>query len=138
MDYQSPKLKNGQHLRRFSQVTINTAMNDFNSGQFKVRMKKMTAQFNFVLYPNLFLPESWHIFAKKRHYLLKKTQHMCPLRTYINCLLKYSYLLMHKRMRRFVKIRILVNQRLVSDCVQAKIKWIRATHTRIAYARVFV
>ncbi len=38
-----------------SQVTIDTAMNDFNSGQFKVRMKKMAAQVNFYLYPNAFL-----------------------------------------------------------------------------------
>ncbi len=52
---QSPKLKDGQHLRRYSQVTIDTAMNDFNSGQFKVRMKKVAAQVNFYLYPNAFL-----------------------------------------------------------------------------------
>ncbi len=51
----SPKLKDGQHLRRYSQVTIDTAMNDFNSGQFKVRIKKMAAQVNFYLYPNAFL-----------------------------------------------------------------------------------
>ncbi len=49
-------LKDGQHLHRYSQVTIDTAINDFNSGQFKVRMKKMAAQDNFDLYPNAFLP----------------------------------------------------------------------------------
>ncbi len=48
-------LKDGQHLRRYGQVTINTAMNDFNSGQFKVRMKKMAAEVNFHLYLNAFL-----------------------------------------------------------------------------------
>ncbi len=36
-------------------MTIDTAMNDFNSGQFKVRMEKMTTQVNFYLYPNAFL-----------------------------------------------------------------------------------
>ncbi len=52
---ESPKLKDGQHLRRNSQVTIDTATNEFNSGQFKIRMKKMAAQVNFYLYTNAFL-----------------------------------------------------------------------------------
>ncbi len=51
----SAKLKDGQHLRRNSHVTIDTALNNFNSGQFKVRMKKMAAQINFDVFPNAFL-----------------------------------------------------------------------------------
>ncbi len=44
-----------QAIVRYSQVTIDTAMNDFNPGQFKVRIKKMAAHVNFYLYPNAFL-----------------------------------------------------------------------------------
>ncbi len=51
----SPKLIDGQLLRRYSQVATDTAMNDFNSGQFKVRMKEIAAQVNFYMYPNAFL-----------------------------------------------------------------------------------
>ncbi len=51
----SPKLKDGQRLRRYSQVTIDTAIYDFDSGQFKLQMKKMAAHVNFYLYPNAFL-----------------------------------------------------------------------------------
>ncbi len=43
------------YLRIYSLVTIDTTMNDFNSGQFKVRMKKMAAQVKFYFYPNAFL-----------------------------------------------------------------------------------
>ncbi len=49
------KLKDGLHSGRNSQVTIETGRNDFNLGQFKIRMKKMAAQVNFYLYPNAFL-----------------------------------------------------------------------------------
>ncbi len=52
----SPKLKGEHHLRRNSQVTLDTAMNDFNSGQFKPRMKNMAVQVNFYLYLNAVLP----------------------------------------------------------------------------------
>ncbi len=34
-----PKWKDEEHLRRNSQVTLDTAIHDFNSGQFKTRMK---------------------------------------------------------------------------------------------------
>ncbi len=51
-----PRLKDGQHLRRNGQVTIDTAMNDFNVGQFKIRMMKMAPEVNFYLYLNAFLP----------------------------------------------------------------------------------
>ncbi len=36
-------------------MSIDTTTNDFNSGQFKVLMKKMATQVNFYLYPNAFL-----------------------------------------------------------------------------------
>ncbi len=36
-------------------MTIDTTMNDFNLGQFKVRMKKIAAKVKFYLYPNVFL-----------------------------------------------------------------------------------
>ncbi len=51
----SPKLRDEQHLRKNSQVTLDTALNDYNSGQFKPRMKKMGAQVNFYWYLNAFL-----------------------------------------------------------------------------------
>ncbi len=50
----SPKFKDGHHVRRNSQVTIDTAMNNFISGQFRIRMKKMATQVNFYLSPELF------------------------------------------------------------------------------------
>ncbi len=40
-----------QHLRRNIQVILDTAINDFNSGEFKTQMKKMATQVNFYLYP---------------------------------------------------------------------------------------
>ncbi len=51
----SRKLKDGQHLHRNSQVVHDTVMNDFNSGQFKIREKEMAAQVDFSLYLNAFL-----------------------------------------------------------------------------------
>ncbi len=36
-------------------MTLDTAMNTFNSSQFKIRKKKMAAQVNFYLYLNVFL-----------------------------------------------------------------------------------
>ncbi len=50
----SPMLKYEQHLHRNGQVTLDTTMNDFNSGQFKTRMWKIAAQVNFHLYLNVF------------------------------------------------------------------------------------
>ncbi len=44
------KLKDGQRLGRSSRVTLDTTMNDFNSGQFKTQMKKMAAQIIFYLF----------------------------------------------------------------------------------------
>ncbi len=38
-----------------SLITLDTAMNHFNSGQFKIRMKEMDAQVNFYLYLNAVL-----------------------------------------------------------------------------------
>ncbi len=74
MDYKSPKLKDGQHLRGYSQVTIDTVMNDFNSGQLKVRMKKMAAQVNFYLFLNAFrsfeLLDAWKCALQGPSYLL--------------------------------------------------------------------
>ncbi len=53
--HKSPKLKDSQYLRSNSQVTLDTAVNDFNSGQFKTQMKKMADQVNVYLYLNAFL-----------------------------------------------------------------------------------
>ncbi len=52
----SPKLKDEQHLRRNSRVAFDTAMNDFNPGQFKIQMKKMAALINFHLFLNALMP----------------------------------------------------------------------------------
>ncbi len=75
----SPKLKDGQHLRRNSRVTLNTAMNDFNPDQFKIWMKKVAAQVYFYLYLNAFLsPELFGAW---------KLAHICPIKillTYIS------------------------------------------------------
>ncbi len=38
---ESPKFKDGQQFQRNSQVTLDMALNDFNSDQFRTRMKKM-------------------------------------------------------------------------------------------------
>ncbi len=55
-----------------SQVTLNTAFNDFNSGQFKTRLKKMADQANAYLYLNAFLtPE---LFGAG------KLAHICPIK----------------------------------------------------------
>ncbi len=51
----SPKLMDRQHSRRNSQVTLDMTMNDFNSDQFKTRMKQMAAQVNIYLYLNAVL-----------------------------------------------------------------------------------
>ncbi len=68
----SPKLKDGQHLRRNSQVTLDTATKNFSSGQFKIRMKKVAAIVNFYLYLNAFLsPDllgAWNV------------AHICPIK----------------------------------------------------------
>ncbi len=37
-------------------MKIDAAMNEFNSGQFKILMKKMAPQVNFDMYLNLLLP----------------------------------------------------------------------------------
>ncbi len=79
----SPKLKDGQHARRYSQVTIDTAMNDFNAGQFKARMKKMAAQVNFYLYPNAFL--SSELFGAW------KLGHIYQIKALVTYLLFYQY-----------------------------------------------
>ncbi len=50
--HKSPKLKDGQHLSRNSQVTLDMAMNTINSGQFKIRTKKMEIQVNYYFYLN--------------------------------------------------------------------------------------
>ncbi len=54
---ESPKFKDGQQFWRNSQATLETAMNDFNSDQFKSRMKKMDCQVNFY-FPSYSVPES--------------------------------------------------------------------------------
>ncbi len=53
--HKSPKWKDEQHLSRNSQVNLDTAMNDFNSGQVKTRMKTMAAQVYFYLFLNAVL-----------------------------------------------------------------------------------
>ncbi len=53
--FKSPKLKDRQHSWRNSQVTLDTAMNNFNSGQPKTRMKEMAALVNFHLHLNAVL-----------------------------------------------------------------------------------
>ncbi len=64
-------------------MTIDTATNDFNSGQFKSRMKKMAAQVNFDLYPNAFLPSellgAW------------KLAHICQIKALLTYLKDISY-----------------------------------------------
>ncbi len=70
--HKSPKLKDEQHLRRNSHVAIDTAMNDFNSGQFKTQMKKMADEVNVYLYLNAFLsPELFGAW---------KLAHICPMK----------------------------------------------------------
>ncbi len=51
----SPRLKDEHHLSSNRQVTIDTAMSDFNSGQMKNQTKKMATQVNFYLYLNALL-----------------------------------------------------------------------------------
>ncbi len=51
-DDRSCKLKDGQYLRGNSPVTPNKVMSDFNSGQFKIWMKKIAAQVYFYLSNN--------------------------------------------------------------------------------------
>ncbi len=61
-------------------MTLDKAMNNFNSGQFKIRMKKMAAQVNFFLYLNAFL--SPKLFGAW------KLAHTCPIKvlfTYLKC-----------------------------------------------------
>ncbi len=69
--HKSSKLKDEFHLRRNSQLTLDAAMNDFNSGQFKTRMRKMAAEVNFYLYLNAFL--SPELFGAL------KLAYICPL-----------------------------------------------------------
>ncbi len=70
--HKSPQLKDEQHFRRNGQLTLDTAMNDFNSGQFKTQMKKMATQVNFYLCLNAFLSlellGAW------------KLAHICPIK----------------------------------------------------------
>ncbi len=46
----------GLHSSSSCQVTADTTVNDFNSGEFKTRMKEMAAQAYFYLSQNAFLP----------------------------------------------------------------------------------
>ncbi len=85
----SPKLKEGQHLRRYSQVTTDTAIDDFNSGQFKVWVKKMAAQVNFYLYPNAFL--SSELFGAW------KLAHICQIKALLTYLMLMVRVLMVKQ-----------------------------------------
>ncbi len=81
----SPKLKDGQHLRWNSQVTIDAAMNNFNSGQFKIRMKQMAAQVNFYLCP--------HVLLSSELFGAWKLAHICQIKallTYIKRALEYE------------------------------------------------
>ncbi len=57
-------------------------MNDFNSGQFKFRMNKMTAQVNFYMYPNAFLPSE--LFGAW------KLAHMCQIKELLTYLPKLA------------------------------------------------
>ncbi len=70
--HKSPQLKDEHHFRRNGQLTLDTAMNDFNSGQFKTQMKKMATQVNFYLCLNAFLSlellGAW------------KLAHICPIK----------------------------------------------------------
>ncbi len=69
MDVVLQQLKDGQHLRRNSQVALDTNRNDFTSGQFKIRM---SAQVNCFLYLNAFLsPELCGAC---------KLAHICPIK----------------------------------------------------------
>ncbi len=70
------KWKVEQHLRwNYSQVTLDTAINDFNSGQFITSMKKMAAQVELYLCLSAFLcPE---LFSAWR------LAHICPKRFYL-------------------------------------------------------
>ncbi len=70
--HKAPKLKDEQHLRRNSQLTLDTTINDFNSGQFKTRMKKMDAQVDFYLNRNAIL--SHDLFGAW------KLAHICPIK----------------------------------------------------------
>ncbi len=58
-------------------------MNYFNSGQFKVRMKKMAAQVNFYLYPNAFL--SSELFGAW------KLAHICQIKALLTLLYLRPY-----------------------------------------------
>ncbi len=49
-DFKSPRLKDGLYLWSKCQVSLDMALNDFNSRQFKTGMKKMTAQVYFWLF----------------------------------------------------------------------------------------
>ncbi len=51
----SPKWRHGLHLRSKCQMKFDAAPNDFNSCQFKKRMKKITAQVDFCLFLIAFL-----------------------------------------------------------------------------------
>ncbi len=61
--HKSPQLENGLHLRRYSQVTLETATSDFNSDQFNTRIKKIAAQVSLYLNAALFneLSDAWKL-----------------------------------------------------------------------------
>ncbi len=63
-DYWPTKLTDGHHLSRDSQVALNTAMHNFNSGQFKTRMKKVASQVNLYLFLNVFLSSELFLLSK--------------------------------------------------------------------------